>query len=377
LWFSNAPWAPSGYGTQTALVVPKLQALGHDVAIAAFYGLHGTPLNWGGMTVYPGSSEDQWAQDILLGHYQQYQADLMITLMDAWIFDPGRINECIAEGMRPAFWQPVDCEPLSCMDHRILDQTIARPIAMSRHGEKQLAQFNPLYVPHAVDTDVFKPLPDEDRARFRAGGEMDDKFVIGINAANQDPVRKGYGEQLAAFRLFADRHPEARLLIHCRRQTRSGINMERLIDTLQLRGLVQFGDQYMTVAGLTTQDELARWYGVLDVLSNCSYGEGFGLAALEAQACGTPVVTTNASAMTELCGAGWLAEGEWYWNAGHSAWWTRPFIYEILRCYEEAYEQARDPAMRRKAREFALGYDVDKVVPEFWKPALAQLAPGA
>ena len=39
LWASNAPWAPSGYGAQTLQVVKRLKAAGHDIAVAANYGL--------------------------------------------------------------------------------------------------------------------------------------------------------------------------------------------------------------------------------------------------------------------------------------------------------------------------------------------------
>jgi glycosyltransferase involved in cell wall biosynthesis len=376
LWYSNAPWAPTGYGQQTNLWVPRLQAAGHEVAIASFHGLQGIPINWEGMTVYPGSSEDSWAQDVMLGHYQQHKADIMITLMDAWVLDPQRMSDMIAQGLRVAHWQPVDCEPLSVLDNRLLAATGSRPIAMSRHGERQLAEYGPLYVPHGVNTALFTPLADDVITSARERGGLADMFVIGVNAANQDPVRKGFGEQLAAFRLLADRHPNVRMLIHTRAVSRTGSNLERLLDVLQLRGLVQFGDQYLTVTGLTSQAEIARWYGILDILSNCSYGEGFGLAVLEAQAAGTPVVVTDCSSMTELCGSGWLVDGEWYWNAGHSAWWTRPSIQGILAAYEQAYaERGTDIAAKRRqaAREFAMRYDADVVLREHWEPVLDEL----
>ena len=149
-----------------------------------------------------------------------------------------------------------------------------------------------------------------------------------------------------------------------------------MIEVLKLQGLVQFGDQYLTAAGLTRAAEIARWYGIMDVFSNCAYGEGFGLPVLEAQATGTPVVVTDCSSMTELCGAGWLVDGEWYWNAGHSAWWTRPSIQNILAAYEQAYQERGTPeaaARRAAAREFALRYDVSRVMAEYWEPALDEL----
>jgi hypothetical protein len=312
----------------------------------------------------------------MLGHYQQHKSDLLISLMDAWVLDPAKLGEAVSRGMKVAHWMPVDCEPLGSLDERILSMCGGRPIAMSRHGERQLAKFDPLYVPHSIDTNVFVPVSDEMRRQARSRGGFEDKFVIGINAANQDPVRKGFGEQLAAFRLFADRHADVAMLIHTRKVTRTGGNLDRIVEVLHLQDRVHFGDQYLTVTGLTTQAEIARWYAVCDIFSNASYGEGFGLGIIEAQAAGTPVVVTDCSSMTELCGSGWLVEGEFYWNAGHSAWWTRPSIQGILAAYEQAYAERGTPeaeARRVAAREFALQYDVDVVLKQYWEPVLDEL----
>jgi len=388
LWYSNAPWCGSGYGTQTATVVPKLIELGHEVAIASFFGLSGTPLKWGdpSITVYPGSPEDPWAQDLMLGHYQYTQSELAITLMDAWVLDPVKLSDMRQQGMNLAHWMPVDCQPLGRLDYRVLTQAGSRVIAMSKHGMKALEEFAPVYVPHGIDTTLYSANPDRDEVRENAG--FTDCFVIGMNSANQDPVRKGFGEQLQAFKLFHDEHPEARLLIHTRKGTRQGADLDVLKGDLGLpEEAVQFGDQYLTAAGLTSSGEIARWYGILDLLSNCSYGEGFGLPIIEAQACGTPVVVTDHSAMSEICGAGWKVGGQKYWNAGHGAWWKCPSVTEIYQAYEKAYalkngkltwnsddEQIDWPELKQRAREFALGYDINRVVKEFWIPALEELA---
>ena len=70
LVYSNAPWVGSGYGTQAARLARDFPKLGHTVAVASFHGLHGLPLNWEGITVYPGSTEDAWALDLLPAHYR-------------------------------------------------------------------------------------------------------------------------------------------------------------------------------------------------------------------------------------------------------------------------------------------------------------------
>lgn len=374
LIYSNSPWAPSGYGTQTAQLAKGLRSLGHNPAVASFHGLHGAPIVWDGITVYPGSTEDPWAQDTLPGFYGHHKADLLITLMDAWVLNPAGLA-----GMNVAHWLPVDaaasatgiCPHLGSMDRRVLDEGGGRPVAMSLFGHKVLtdAGFPALYVPHAIDTQVWKPPEDREALRGKLG--LEGRFVIGINAANQDPVRKGFPEQFAAFAQFREKHPEALLGVHSRTQTRQGVDLTRLAADLGIRDSVIFADQFAVASGMMGPADLAKWYGVLDVFSNCSYGEGFGLPIVESQACGTPVITTAFSAMIELTGAGWCVAGDPYWNRGHNGWWVRPSAAAICAAYESAFEEAA--SMREDARAFSLRYDADRVLKEHWVPVLKEL----
>jgi glycosyltransferase involved in cell wall biosynthesis len=370
LWLSNAPYAPSGYGTQTHVWCRKLRELGHEIFVAAFHGLQSAPLYHDGVSILP-ALEDPYGQDILPGNYQFTRADLLITLMDAWVLDPRYL-----QGMNVAHWLPVDCAPLGHMDRAILDGARGQPIAMSRFGERVLTEagYEPLYVPHGIDTQVFKPLEGRDGLRADLG--MGDRFVVSISAANADPIRKAFPEMFRAFALFRKRHSDALLLVHSRTNTKMGVNLRLLAEDLGLgEDAVKFGDQYQIATGMVTAPDLARWYGLADVGLHTSYGEGFGLAALEFQAVGCPVITTDFSAMPELCGAGWKVPvdpvDDLFWNRGHSAWWARPKPKRILTALEAAYVSAGK--LRGKAREFALGYDADRVLHEHWAAALKQL----
>jgi glycosyltransferase involved in cell wall biosynthesis len=374
LWLSNSAHSRSGYGTQTRVVVPRLRDLGHQVTVAAYHGVQGSPLTIEGIEHLPGSTEDLWAQDVLPGYYQYVKADFLITFMDAWVLQPHLLR-----GMKVAHWMPVDCEAspagisphLSALDRRVLEEGGGQPVAMSQFGRDVLtkAGLSPLYVPHGIETQVFRPLEDRDELRERLG--LAGKFVIGINAANQDPVRKALPEQMTAFAQFHKAHPDSVLGIHSRKITRQGIDLERLAADLGLRDCVIFADQLVYCAGLMGDADLAKWYGVLDLLSNASYGEGFGLPIIEAQACGTPVVTTAWSSMPELTGAGWCVAGDPYWNRGHSGWWLRPSVAAIAAAYESAFGEAA--GMRDAAREFAVRYDAGTVTREHWVPVLREL----
>jgi glycosyltransferase involved in cell wall biosynthesis len=116
-------------------------------------------------------------------------------------------------------------------------------------------------------------------------------------------------------------------------------------------------------------------YATLDVLMNASMGEGFGLTVLEAQACGVPAIVTDFTAMSEVCGAGWKVGYDRYWT-DQSSWQARPHLEELVESLEASYAQstAEREALSAQARAHALAYDADRVLDEYWTPALDELA---
>jgi glycosyltransferase involved in cell wall biosynthesis len=58
----------------------------------------------------------------------------------------------------------------------------------------------------------------------------------------------------------------------------------------------------ISVAGYVTPEELAGWYARASIFAFPSLDEGFGMPVLEAMAAGTPVVTSNRSALPEVAG---------------------------------------------------------------------------
>lgn len=367
MFHSNSPWSATGYGQQCAIFVPRLASLGHEVFISAFWGLQGASTNWNGHLVLPGG-QDPYGSDIIASHAKYVRADLVITLMDVWPLDPGQVRG-IREGLGipVAHWMPVDCDPLGAMDEKHLRQTGAIPVAMSRYGQSRLAAagLDPLYVPHGIETRTFTP-DNRDAARKTFG--VDGRFAIGLNAANKDAVRKGFPEQMAAFAAFRRNHPEALLMIHSAVVAPGALDLRAIAAKTGIEDAVRFADQYAYLTGMLTPQAMATWMSAADLGTNCSYGEGFGLASIEFQSCGTPVAVTDSTAMSELAGPGWKVAGEPFWNSAHAAWWVKPYMAGIVQAYEEAYEQAA--SKRQAAREFAVQYDADTVLRDYWKPAL-------
>ncbi|HEX7099667.1 MAG TPA: glycosyltransferase family 4 protein [Acidimicrobiia bacterium] len=370
LWYSNAPWAPTGYGLQTALFVPKIRDAGYDIAISALWGLNHTITAWDGITVYPGDPVAGFRSlPAQVAHWAGTDDCLLITLWDVW---PLRVAGL--EKMRVAAWVPVDHDPVPPGVFEFFSKYGARAIAMSKFGQAALRAvgIDAFYVPHGVDTTIYKPSGGRERVRA-AMGIPEDAFLIGMIANNKgtSPSRKGYPEAFAAFAEFARSHDNAYLYVHAEKHPPGGLNLPLTADMLGIpRDRIIWAPQFEYIHGLIEPGEMAVLYSSLDVLLNPSWGEGFGIPIVEAQACGTPVIVSNWTSMPELCGAGWLVEGEKFFNAPQGSYWLHPFVGSIVEALEKAYTTPRD---EEKAVAFAAQYDADLVMKDHWLPVLEVL----
>ena len=358
----------TGYAIQTGLIAQGLTTLGHQIAISCTGGQEGHPALWRGIPVYPKTFYEDFGQDVVAGHYAEWKADLCISVLCVWPLTPQPWRD-----MRVIHLTPIDCDPMGAGDYAMIANSGGLPAAISRHGERMMRAkgLDPLYLPHGVDTGVMAPPDDRDGLRRAVG--LDGKFAIGLCFMNNDRLknRKAVPEQFRAFQMFHAKHPDAVLLVHAAMHLPEGHRLTDIVRYLEIADCVYFSDQYRIITGLVSHQEMAAWYGSLDVLTAVSKGEGFGLPILEAQACGTPVVTMNWSTGPELCGAGWKARGQPEWNDTHQADWVAPDIASIARCYEQAYRGAA--GLRDKARRFAMRYDNSAVIARHWAPALAGL----
>ena len=374
IWYSNAPFVTSGYGTQTGLVVPSMVADGHDMAIVANYGLQGAKLDWNGLPMYP-SGWDQWSNDVIKGHALNHFGQAqgwVITLVDVFVLKGPAWRE-----LNVASWVPVDHLPPPPQVLQFFDDSEAVPIAMSEFGRDQLvkAGLDPFYAPHGIDTSVFRPGITDLRgvSPRQALGLPDDAFVIGMNAANKGnyKARKGFPWAFAAVGMFMRDHPDAVLFLHTERHGMAeGFKLDRLLRACNVpEDRVFYIDQYMYRLGLQPET-MAAMYNAFDVLLAPSMGEGFGIPVVEAQACGVPVIVSNFSAQPELVGSGWAVDGTPDWDEGQGAWFHIPSVDGILAALREAYAGEGNPD---NAREKALQYDHDLVYDTHWRPILAEL----
>jgi len=332
--------------------------MGHEVICSAFQG------HPAGMTAYEGipvldSDDGRFGATRLRDIAAKVRPDVIVTLMDIWALPPGVIDSL---QIPAACWIPVDTSPLSVLDERYFRRSRAFPVAMSEHGGRMLAQagIDGAAIPYAYDPAVFHP---GDRAKAKQDAGLDGKFAVGINAT---PVeRKAWPEQLEAYARLWREHPGDVILLA--RTTRDGP-----IPGI-LRGLGLPAEAIRWTGG-TGQAELASWYRTLDVLCACSYAEGFCLPVLEAQACGTPVIVTDAPPVSTEAGLpGRHVACEPMWSAVHNAWWHRPSVAAIHEALEAAFADRDRAAASAAASAHAREYAVSAVAPR-WAALLEERA---
>ncbi|UCF93184.1 MAG: glycosyltransferase [Desulfobacterales bacterium] len=172
--------------------------------------------------------------------------------------------------------------------HRILAATDRERAQLMRYYNASPAKIG--VVPCGVNLDLFRPA-DRAQARRRLGLDPAESIVLYVGRF--EPL-KGIDRLLAAVTRLQHRH-RLRLVIvggdgH---QTAESQKLHRLSRNWGIQDAVTF-------AGRIDQKNLPPYYSAADVLVVPSHYESFGLVALEALACGTPVVATNVGAMVHI-----------------------------------------------------------------------------
>lgn len=166
---------------------------------------------------------------------------------------------------------------------------------------------NSVYLPHAVDQDVFKPLTKAQRFQLRKQNmhpEDQDKFVVFWN--NRNARRKQSGTLVWWWKEWLDKnnlHDKAQLIMHTQPHDQHGQDLNQIVSHLGMNNRqVLFSTEKVPLSNMAT------YYNLADVTVNISDAEGFGLSTLESLACGTPIIATLTGGLQEQV----LHKGKFY-----------------------------------------------------------------
>jgi glycosyltransferase involved in cell wall biosynthesis len=381
--YSTPSWGSSSYAKIARNVIPLLQERGHDVANFAWNSMRGAVLDMGGTVIYPGG-QTVTGRDVLAGHISHFDADILLVVADPWVME-SPVHWRMGHDAKVIFWHPCQNDPPG---EALLDYVGIGDLGLnySQWGTKAMRRggaTNVEYCPLGVDTELFKPIKDSKKLlgeRFGVEG-FEERFVIGMIAANSSTLplsRKGFDANLKAFRMFLDRVDESAIFYaHTDISGASrGMDLRPLLDDLELRLLEHvYHPSKWAYRTHIPDTELAIVYSGCDVITNATRGEGFGLPILEAQACGTPVVTTNWSSMPELTRYGICTEPatmEWI-CCPLDGWCAVPDPEAIFEAYVEIYKHWNDfkefPG-KEDGLELAQSLNWTTVVDEYLEPRL-------
>ena len=200
-------------------------------------------------------------------------------------------------------------------------------------------------IPAGVNLDTFKPV-NQSIARQRVG--IHEKQVI-LYVGRIEPL-KGIDVLLEAAALL-DRSDDIRVLI-VGGSPGNDAELDRLKALTTELGI----ESMVTFTGAIKQNKLPDYYSAADVFVLPSHSESFGLAALEAMACGTPVVVSRVGGLKTF-----IDNGE----TGYLVPWRcpEPFVQRLeMLLANPLLREAMGRAARAKALQMGWGHTADRML---------------
>ena len=218
----------------------------------------------------------------------------------------------------------------------------------------QAAPYKVGVIPAGVDLDLFRPVAREEARRMLGLTEKRGILYVG----RVEPL-KGLDILLEAVARLDD-PGDTRLLIVGGAST-FDTELNRLQSLTSELGI----SHMVTFTGAVPQDELPNYYGAADIFVLPSHYESFGLAALEAMACGIPVVASRVGGLKAF-----IRDGE----TGYLIPWrcAEPFAQRLdMLLANPALRETMGRAARSKAQEMGWSRVADRML-DYYSSVIGQ-----
>lgn len=184
------------------------------------------------------------------------------------------------------------------------------------------------YFPHGVNTDVFKPIPDQELLEFKKQLVGGHKFVLFFNSRNIG--RKSITTSLLAFKAFLKRlspeqAKECCFLLHTSPVDHNGTDLHAVIHQIfneEEKKQIIFDEK------ICSPEDLNKRYNIADATILLSDNEGFGLSGLESIAVGTPIIVNMTGGMQDYCRV-LDDEGNWF-TPSEKIWSNHTGVYKSV-----------------------------------------------
>jgi hypothetical protein len=164
---------------------------------------------------------------------------------------------------------------------------------------KNLEDWQVSYVPHGINSDIFKPTDDVEEAKNSLFAGKEYEFVLFW--MNRNIKRKQPSDVIWAYKLFVDGLPEDKkdkvcLVMHTAPIDQNGTDLFKVKQKIAPDCNIIFSN------GRVDQKKLNQIYNISDVTINISGNEGFGLTTAESVMAGTPTIVNITGGLQDQCG---------------------------------------------------------------------------
>jgi len=305
LTLSDHPLSPSGVGTQTKYIIEGMLATGK-------YQF----LSLGGAIKHPDyrpQKTEQWGDDWVIvpvdgyGNHEMIRSILRTERPDILWFmtDPRffgwlwQIENEIRPNVPMVYYHVWDNYPYPSYNRKfyLSNDHIA---TISKLTDDIVATVTPeidrTYVPHAVDTKIFKRLSEEEITKFKKEQLKieDNRLVFFWN--NRNARRKQSGSVVWWFAEYLKKvgKDKATLVMHTEPKDPNGQDLNAIMAEVGLTNR-----EILISQQKIPSQNLAYFYNAADATINISDAEGFGLATLESLACETPIIVTKTGGLQD------------------------------------------------------------------------------
>ena len=353
LFLGDHPAVGSGYAKTTRLTCKELIKRGHQIYTAAFNTWdHFKEENFEGIRVLPnahhtssGLNENYGNVKLILDYDKAHNFDVIIFHNDYYRYSYVRELPLHIQ-KKLMFWLPFD-QPFESKDGLYLNEATqimrngARCYFISKYGYDAHYELTDTsirsrlwFIRHAIETNEYKQLPEEERKQLRKESGFENKFVV-VRVDRNQP-RKNWQQTLGCFKVFSQDKDNVMLLAKTNPHDGVGSDLEKLVLDLEIKDKVLFNNTFLS------NESMNKLYAVGNCFFSTTAGEGFGLALAEAASAGLTVVAPNDSVIPEILNHGEFAElvniKEKKWNTAMQCVYSYPDSDDCVARLNKLYD---------------------------------------
>jgi len=190
------------------------------------------------------------------------------------------------------------CDWLGCISRQTYG-IVSRVGKLESETIKPLEDWQVDYVPHGINSDLYKPVDVPQEFRKQVLGDKDYKFVLFW--MNRNIKRKQPSDVIWAFKKFRDGLPKKDqdkvcLIMHTAPIDQNGTNLIEVQKRIAPDCDIKFSTDRVN------QEQLNYLYNLSDVTINIAGNEGFGLTTAESIMAGTPTIINVTGGLQDQCG---------------------------------------------------------------------------